>query len=91
MEEGKVIDLFFLEFFGFVFKIQVNMNLKYWDWIVFVWVCLGEFDCGMDVILEWMKKLFWLLNVIEFMVNIWENVEKVVVGDIIGLYDIGNF
>lgn len=34
---------------GFVFKVQVNMDFKYWDCIVFVWLCLGMFKCGMKL------------------------------------------
>ncbi|MGY0272952.1 hypothetical protein ACW18T_04890 [Limosilactobacillus fermentum] len=45
----------------------------------------------MDVTLERTKKPLRLSNVTEFMANTRENVEKAVAGDIIGLYDTGNF
>lgn len=90
-EEGKAIDPLSPEFSGFVFKIQANMNPKHRDRIAFVRVCSGEFDRGMDVTLERTKKPLRLSNVTEFMANTRENVEKAVAGDIIGLYDTGNF
>ncbi len=67
------------------------MNPKHRDRIAFVRVCSGEFDRGMDVTLERTKKPLRLSNVTEFMANTRENVEKAVAGDIIGLYDTGNF
>ncbi|WP_125547720.1 peptide chain release factor 3 [Levilactobacillus lindianensis] len=79
------------EFSGFVFKIQANMNPKHRDRIAFVRVCSGEFDRGMDVIQERTGKKLRLSNVTEFMADTRENVEKAVAGDIIGLYDTGNF
>ncbi|WP_407886931.1 peptide chain release factor 3 [Levilactobacillus sp. N40-8-2] len=79
------------EFSGFVFKIQANMNPKHRDRIAFVRVCSGEFDRGMDVTQERTGKKLRLSNVTEFMADTRENVEKAVAGDIIGLYDTGNF
>ncbi|MCQ4965266.1 EF-Tu/IF-2/RF-3 family GTPase, partial [Bifidobacterium pseudocatenulatum] len=90
-EDGKSIDPLAPEFSGFIFKIQANMNPKHRDRIAFVRICSGEFTRGMDVTLERTKKLIRLSNVTEFMANTRENVENAVAGDIIGLYDTGNF
>ncbi len=90
-EDGEEIQPLDSEFSGFVFKIQANMNPKHRDRIAFVRVCSGEFDKGMDVTLERTQKPVRLSNVTEFMANTRENVEKAVAGDIIGLYDTGNF
>ncbi|CAJ1226997.1 peptide chain release factor 3 [Levilactobacillus zymae] len=79
------------EFSGFVFKIQANMNPHHRDRIAFVRICSGEFDRGMDVIQERTGKKLRLSNVTEFMADTRENVETAVAGDIIGLYDTGNF
>ncbi|UQS86412.1 peptide chain release factor 3 [Nicoliella spurrieriana] len=79
------------EFSGFIFKIQANMNPRHRDRIAFVRVCSGEFDRGMDVVLQRTDKKLRLSNVTEFVANTRENVEKAVAGDIIGLYDTGNF
>ncbi len=90
-EDGKSIDPLAPEFSGFIFKIQANMNPKHRDRIAFVRICSGEFTRGMDVTLERTKKPIRLSNVTEFMANTRENVENAVAGDIIGLYDTGNF
>ncbi|MCQ2570513.1 MAG: peptide chain release factor 3, partial [Limosilactobacillus sp.] len=90
-ENGESIDPLSDQFAGFVFKIQANMNPKHRDRIAFVRICAGEFDRGMDVTLERTGKPIRLSNVTEFMADTRENVEKAVAGDIIGLYDTGNF
>ncbi|KRM03247.1 Peptide chain release factor 3 [Limosilactobacillus gastricus DSM 16045] len=90
-ETGEAIDPLSTDFSGFVFKIQANMNPKHRDRIAFVRICSGEFDRGMDVTLERTQKPLRLSNVTEFMANTRENVETAVAGDIIGLYDTGNF
>ncbi|MCF6514828.1 peptide chain release factor 3 [Lactobacillus sp. S2-2] len=79
------------EFSGFVFKIQANMNPNHRDRIAFVRVCSGEFERGMDVQLERTQKKIRLSNVTQFMADSRENVQTAVAGDIIGLYDTGNF
>ena len=90
-EGGEEIEPLDSELSGFVFKIQANMNPRHRDRIAFVRICSGEFDRGMDVTLERTGKPVRLSNVTEFMANTRENVEKAVAGDIIGLYDTGNF
>ncbi|KRN32511.1 peptide chain release factor 3 [Weissella halotolerans] len=78
-------------FSGFVFKIQANMNPKHRDRIAFVRVVSGTFERGMDVSLARNGKKIRLSNVTEFMADAREKVETAVPGDIIGLYDTGNF
>ncbi len=79
------------KFSGFVFKIQANMNPHHRDRIAFVRICSGRFEKGMDVTLDRTKRDIRLSNVTEFMANTRENVKTAVAGDIIGLYDTGNF
>ncbi|RXI77031.1 peptide chain release factor 3 [Levilactobacillus suantsaii] len=79
------------DFSGFVFKIQANMNPHHRDRIAFVRICSGEFERGMDVMQTRTGKKLRLSNVTEFMADTRENVETAVAGDIIGLYDTGNF
>ncbi|KRL62586.1 peptide chain release factor 3 [Lentilactobacillus diolivorans DSM 14421] len=90
-EEGNLINPDASEFSGFVFKIQANMNPNHRDRIAFVRICSGEFEKGMDVNLYRTQKKLRLSNVTEFMANTRENVKTAVAGDIIGLYDTGNF
>lgn len=79
------------QFAGFVFKIQANMNPNHRDRIAFVRIASGEFERGMDVTLARTGKTLRLNNSTEFMANTREQVEAAVAGDIIGLYDTGNF
>lgn len=79
------------QFSAFIFKIQANMNPHHRDRIAFARICSGEFVKGMDVTLSRTEKSVRLSNVTEFMANTRENVESAVAGDIIGLYDTGNF
>jgi len=79
------------EFTGFVFKIQANMNPNHRDRIAFVRICSGEFDRGMDVFLQRTGKKMRLNNSTQFMADTRETVETAVAGDIVGLYDTGNF
>lgn len=79
------------EFSGFVFKIQANMNPAHRDRIAFIRVCSGTFERGMDVTLGRTGKKFKLSNSTQFMADSRETVEQAVAGDIIGLYDTGNY
>ncbi|ATO42961.1 peptide chain release factor 3 [Loigolactobacillus coryniformis] len=78
-------------FSGFVFKIQANMNPNHRDRIAFIRICSGEFDRGMDVTLQRTQRKLRLANSTEFMADSRESVETAVAGDIVGLYDTGNF
>lgn len=79
------------EFTGFVFKIQANMNPRHRDRIAFVRICSGEFKKGMTVTLARTGRQLRLSDVTEFMANTRENINDAVPGDIIGLYDTGNY
>lgn len=79
------------DFSGFVFKIQANMNPAHRDRIAFVRICSGTFEKGMDVMLERTGKKMKLSNVTQFMADAREIVEEAVAGDIIGVYDTGNY
>ncbi|NVY96793.1 peptide chain release factor 3 [Lactobacillus sp. DCY120] len=79
------------EFSGFVFKIQANMNPKHRDRIAFIRIASGEFQKGMDVTLQRTQKTLRLNNATEFMSDQREQVQSAVAGDIVGLYDTGNF
>lgn len=89
--EEQVVSPYEQEFSGFVFKIQANMNPAHRDRIAFVRICSGTFERGMDVSLERTNKKLKLSNVTQFMADARENVENAVAGDIIGVYDTGNY
>lgn len=90
-ENDETVEPLSADFSGFVFKIQANMNPNHRDRIAFVRICSGEFDRGMDVTLERTGKSMRLSNSTQFMADSRETVETAVAGDIIGLYDTGNF
>ncbi|MBL1225206.1 peptide chain release factor 3 [Enterococcus sp. BWR-S5] len=90
-EDGEEVSPYEEEFSGFVFKIQANMNPAHRDRIAFVRICSGTFERGMDVTLERTNKKIKLSNVTQFMADARENVEEAVAGDIIGVYDTGNY
>lgn len=78
-------------FSGFIFKIQANMDPKHRDRIAFVRICSGQFEPGMDVTLTRTNRKFKLSNSTQFMAEDREIVKHAVAGDIIGIYDTGNF
>ncbi len=79
------------EFSGFVFKIQANMNPHHRDRIAFVRIGSGEFHKGMDVTLARTDHTIRLNDATEFMSSERVQVSTAVAGDIVGLYDTGNF
>lgn len=90
-KEGMVIEPDDPEFTGFVFKIQANMNPLHRDRIAFLRICSGEFEPGIDITLARTDKKIRLSNSTQFMAEDRAVVKKAVAGDIIGLYDTGNF
>ncbi|MGH2119357.1 peptide chain release factor 3, partial [Aerococcus sp. L_32] len=91
VEEGEEIEPTDAELIGFIFKIQANMDPRHRDRIAFVRIVSGAFEEGMDVKVTRTGKKIKLNNTTQFMADSRENVEKAVAGDIIGLYDTGNF
>ena len=80
------------EFFsGFIFKIQANMNPAHRDRLAFLRICSGTFERGMNVTLSRTGKQFKLSQSTQLMANERETVETACAGDIIGIYDTGNY
>jgi len=90
-ESGELIDPLQEQFTGFIFKIQANMNPAHRDRIAFVRICSGEFTPGMDITVNRSQKKMKLSHTTQFMADSRETVKAAVAGDIIGLYDTGNF
>lgn len=91
LQDGRSLPATDPEFSGFVFKIQANMNPAHRDRIAFVRVASGEFERGMTVKLARNDRELRLSNATEFMSSEREQVQTAVAGDIVGLYDTGNF
>ncbi|MDO4680159.1 MAG: peptide chain release factor 3 [Aerococcus sp.] len=79
------------ELTGFIFKIQANMDPHHRDRIAFVRLCSGQFEEGMEVKIARTDKKIRLNNTTRFMADSRKNADAAVAGDIIGLYDTGNF
>ncbi|WP_050614554.1 peptide chain release factor 3 [Bacillus testis] len=91
MSSAGSIDPLSDEFSGFIFKIQANMNPKHRDRIAFLRICSGKFERGMNVNLSRTGKSINLSSSTQFMADDRNTVNEAVSGDIIGLYDTGNY
>ncbi len=78
-------------FSGFIFKIQANMNPAHRDRLAFFRICSGTFERGMSVTLSRTGKTMKLNQSTQLMANERENVDSAIAGDIIGIYDTGNY
>ncbi len=87
---GK-IDPTTVDFTGFIFKIQANMNPLHRDRIAFVRICSGKFERGMSLKLARTGKQFKVAQSTQFLAEERETVNEAVAGDIIGLYDSGTY
>ncbi len=79
------------KFSGFVFKIHANMDPKHRDRIAFVRICSGTFERGTKYLHVRQNKLMQFSNPTSFMAAKKEVVDEAFPGDIVGLYDSGNF
>lgn len=91
LDGGGEIDPLSEQFSGFVFKIQANMNPAHRDRLAFFRICSGTYTHGMTVTLSRTGKPIKLSQSTQLMANERENVQVAYAGDIIGIYDTGNF
>ncbi len=89
--EGKIIDPATEPFSAFVFKIQANMNKAHRDRIAFMRICSGKFDAGMEVYHVQGKRKQKLLQPQQVMAQSRSIIEEAYAGDVIGVFDSGNF
>lgn len=82
-EEGK--------FSGFVFKIHANMDPKHRDRLAFLRICSGVFERNTNYLHIRQNRKMKFSNPTAFMASKKSIVEKAYPGDIVGLYDSGNF
>ncbi|WP_324823357.1 peptide chain release factor 3 [Sinanaerobacter sp. ZZT-01] len=78
-------------FTGFIFKIQANMNPAHRDRLAFLRICSGVFERGMTVTLSRTGKPIKLSQSTQLMANARETIDKAYAGDVIGIYDTGNY
>ena len=89
--EQRLIDPFEKGFSGFVFKIHANMDPKHRDRIAFLRICSGIFHRGTNYLHVRRNKKMKFSNPTAFMAAQKTIVESAYPGDVIGLYDSGNF
>jgi len=79
------------KFSGFVFKIHANMDPKHRDRIAFLRICSGKFERNTNYLHVRNNKKIKFSNPTAFMAEKKSVVDEAYPGDIIGLYDSGNF
>lgn len=79
------------KFTGFVFKIHANMDPKHRDRIAFLRICSGEFRRNTNYLHVRESKKMKFSQPTAFMASQKTIVESAFPGDVIGLYDSGNF
>ncbi len=79
------------KFSGFVFKIHANLDPKHRDRIAFLRVCSGRFERNKYYHHVRMDRDFRFSNPYTFMARQKDVIEEAYPGDVIGLFDTGNF
>ena len=79
------------KFTGFVFKIHANMDPKHRDRIAFLRICSGKFERNTNYLHVRQKKKMKFPNPTAFMASKKSILDEAYPGDIVGLYDSGNF
>ncbi len=79
------------KFSGFVFKIHANLDPKHRDRIAFLRICSGKFERNKFYNHVRMDKKFKFANPTSFLAQDKSVIDEAFPGDVIGLYDTGNF
>ncbi len=79
------------KFTGFVFKIHANLDPKHRDRIAFLRVCSGKFERNQFFHHVRLDKKVKFANPSSFMASEKNMIEEAFPGDVVGLYDTGNF
>jgi peptide chain release factor 3 len=94
--KGRETDLRFIEpadskFSGFIFKIHANLDPKHRDRIAFLRIVSGKFERNTFYSHVRLEKKFKFPNPTSFMAQDKSVIDEAYPGDVIGLYDTGNF
>lgn len=89
--EERVVNPTEDKFSGFVFKIHANIDPKHRDRIAFVRICSGTFERNTNYQHIRLNRKLKFSNPTSFMAARKEVVDEAYPGDIVGLYDSGNF
>ncbi|MCX8212462.1 MAG: peptide chain release factor 3 [Neolewinella sp.] len=79
------------KFSGFVFKIHANMDPRHRDRIAFLRICSGTFERNTNYLHVRQDRKMKFANPTSFMAAKKEVVDEAFAGDVVGLYDSGNF
>ncbi len=79
------------KFSGFIFKIHANLDPKHRDRIAFLRVCSGKFERNKNFKHVRLEKQMKFANPYLFLAQSKEVMEDAYPGDVVGLYDTGNF
>jgi peptide chain release factor 3 len=79
------------KFSGFIFKIHANLDPKHRDRIAFLRVCSGRFERNKPYEHTRLDKALRFANPYTFLAQSKEVVDYAYPGDVVGLYDTGNF
>lgn len=79
------------KFAGFIFKIHANMDPKHRDRIAFMRICSGTFERNTNYLHVRQNRKMKFSNPTTFMASKKEVVDAAYPGDVVGLYDSGNF
>ncbi|MCI5082450.1 MAG: peptide chain release factor 3, partial [Saprospiraceae bacterium] len=79
------------KFAGFVFKIHANMDPKHRDRIAFLRICSGTFQRNTNYLHVRQNRKMKFPNPTSFMAEKKTVIDEAFPGDVIGLYDSGNF
>lgn len=79
------------DFAGFVFKIHANMDPKHRDRIAFLRICSGTFQRNTPYLHVRQNRKMRFSNPTSFMASRKTVIDEAYPGDVIGLYDSGNF
>ena len=87
----REVDPFEDKFTGFIFKIHANLDPNHRDRIAFLRVCSGKFERNKFFRHVRMDKKLKFSNPYSFLARSKEVVDDAYSGDVVGLYDSGNF
>lgn len=89
--EERIVEPTEKDFSGFVFKIHANMDPRHRDRIAFMRICSGVFERNKNYFHNRLKRDVKFSNPTTFMASKKTVVDDAYPGDIVGLYDSGNF
>ncbi|MBL7811071.1 MAG: peptide chain release factor 3 [Bacteroidetes bacterium] len=87
----RVVDPHEQKFSGFIFKIHANLDPKHRDRIAFLRVCSGRFERNKPYEHTRLHKPLRFSNPYTFLAQSKEVIDYAYPGDVVGLYDTGNF